>query len=156
MKTSVTAIIAILALAIPFTAKAIKSESASLKELCRVDYPARTQAGRMKGTLSVCVLESDLGRDTSLYIVSSFEKEYPLGVDHILESSIAPIIEKRENEIVILYTSGVNTTCVAIYTIESGVAEFERIEIIAWNDSGIYRKSEDFEKYESLLRKRRA
>ncbi|WP_309381559.1 hypothetical protein [Cerasicoccus frondis] len=154
MKSIAKTIITVLALAVPLSAA--KIENTSLKELCSVDYPARTQAGDMKGTLSVCALESALGRDASLYIVSSFEKEYPSGIDHILEHSIGPIIEKRGEEIAILYTSGTNSTCVAIYTIESGTAEFVKVEVIAWYDEGVYRKSEDFEKYESLLNKRDA
>ena len=74
--------------------------------------------------------------------------------NRILKLSTAPVIEKRGNEIVILYTSGVNTICVATYSIESGIPEFLGIETIAWNDSGVYRKSESFEKYEDLLNKR--
>jgi len=152
MKFFFTAVMPSLILAIPYFSKA--SGSVSFKELCSVDYPALTQAGSMKGTLSVCVLESDLGRDTSLYVISSFKREYALGVDRILKLSIAPVIEKRGKEIVLLYTAGVNTTCVATYSIESGIPEFSGIETIAWNDSGVYRKSESFEKYEDLLNKR--
>jgi hypothetical protein len=126
-----------------------------LSEVCHVEFPAQTQAGEMKSSLAICRLESERGPDDALYVVMTYEREYPPGIDRILKLAHSPIIEQRTNEIVILYTSGVNTTCVAKYSLVSGVAQYKSTETIAWNDSGTYRTSADFNQYTNLLSKRK-
>lgn len=125
-----------------------------LREIDHVSFPANTQMGEMVGTLSVCHLMSQFGPDTSLYIATAYEKEFPASIDHIIVNAHSPIMERKGNNVFILYTSGVNTTCVTTYSVESGAAVFRSTETIAWNDGGYYRKSDNFPKYENLLIKR--
>jgi hypothetical protein len=126
-----------------------------LSEVCHVEFPARTQAGEMKSSLAICRLESERGSDDSLYVVITYDRENPPSIDRILKGAHSPIIERRGNEIILLYTQGVNTTCVTKYSIDSGVAEYKVTETIAWNDSGTYRTSQDFNQYTNLLSKRK-
>jgi hypothetical protein len=122
-----------------------------LSEACHVEYPARTQAGEMNSSLAICRLESKRGPDDALYVVTTWDREYPPSIDRILKGAHSPIIERRGNEIILLYTQGVNTTCVTKYSIDSGAAEYKSTETIAWNDSGVYRTSADFNQYKDLL-----
>jgi len=126
-----------------------------LSEVCHVEFPARTQAGEMKSSLAICRLESERGPDMALYVVITYDREYPPSIDRILKGAHSPIIERRGNEIVILYSSGANTTCVTKYSLDSGAAEHKTTETIAWNDSGTYRTSADFNQYTNLLSKRK-
>jgi hypothetical protein len=113
------------------------------------------QAGEMKCWLALCRLESERGSEEALYVVMTYEREYPPSIDRILRGAHSPIIERRKNEIVILYTSGVNTTSVTKYLLGSGAAEYKSTEVIAWNDGGTYRTSADFNQYTNLLSKRK-
>jgi hypothetical protein len=122
-----------------------------LSEVCHVEYPARTQVGLMNSRLVICKLESARGADDALYVVTTWDREKPPGIDRILKGAHSPIIEPRGNEIIVLYTQGANTTCVEKYSIDSGWAEYKSTETIAWNDSGIYRTSADFNQYTNLL-----
>jgi hypothetical protein len=122
-----------------------------LSEACHVVYPARTQAGEMNSSLAICRFESKRGAADALYVVVTWDREYPPGIDRVLKGAHSPIIERRGNEITILYTQGVNTTCVTKYSIDSGVAEYKSTETIAWNDSGVYRTSANFNQYTNLL-----
>lgn len=122
-----------------------------LSEVCHVEYPAKTQAGEMGSSLAICRLESKRGADDALYVVVTWDREYPPSIDRVLKGAHSPIIERRGNDIIILYTQGVNTTCVAKYSIDSGVAEYKSAETIAWNDSGVYKTSADFDQYTNLL-----
>lgn len=136
------------------TARAQDSRFGTLKEICRVPFPAITQAGPMRGTLSICRLESAHDSDTSLCVVSTYEREYGPRILRLLEMAHSPIIEKKDDRISILYTSGANTTCVTEFSISSGVPKFISTETIAWNDSGVYRKSTNFARYSHLLEER--
>jgi hypothetical protein len=122
-----------------------------LSEVCHVEYPVRTQAGEMNSRLAICRLESTRGADDALYVVITCDREYPPGIDRVLKGAHSPIIELRGNEIIALYTQGVNTTCVTKYSIGAGVAEYKSTETIAWNDGGVYRTGTDFNQYTNLL-----
>jgi hypothetical protein len=116
-----------------------------------VEYPAKTQAGEMDSLLAICRLESKRGADDALYVVVTFDREYPPSIDRVLKGAHSPVIERRGSDIIILYTQGVNTTCVTKYSIDSGVAEYKSTETIAWNDSGVYMTSAAFNQYTNLL-----
>ncbi|MDI1248532.1 MAG: hypothetical protein PSV13_06580 [Lacunisphaera sp.] len=134
--------------------QAKEPEFGALKGICHVSFPATTQAGPMMGTLGACRLESSIGSDNSLCIVAVYEKEYGPEILKILEGDHSPIMERKDDRISVLYTSGVNTTCVTEFSISSGVAKFLSTEAIAWNESGIYRTSASFRRYSHLLEKR--
>lgn len=121
-----------------------------LKELCRVSFPANTQAGPMKGTLSVCRLDSD----TSLCVVAAYEREYGARILRLLELAHSPIMEMTGDRISILYTTGVNTTSVTEFSIAGGGLNFISTETIAWNDSGVWRKSVNFARFSHLYNER--
>lgn len=126
-----------------------------LSAICHVEYPARTQVGEMSASLAVCRLESERGSDeTALYVVETYGRMYPPRIDRILPGACCPVIGRRGNAIVILYTSGMNTTCVTKYSVHSGELKCESTRAIAWNDRGTYRKSADFDEYADLLAKR--
>src|SRR5579859_7863015 len=114
-----------------------------LSEACHVEFPAKTQSGEMGSSLAICRLESKHGADDALYVVITFDREYPPSIDRILKGAHSPIIERRGNDVIILYTQGVNTTCVAKYSIDSGAAEYKSTETIRWNDSGNCKTSAD-------------
>jgi hypothetical protein len=63
-------------------------------------------------------------------------------------------MEMKDKTITILYTSGVNTTCVAVFSISNGVPEYRSTETIAWNEGGKYRTSSTFARYAHLVEKR--
>jgi hypothetical protein len=122
-----------------------------LSEACHVEYPARTQEGQMRSWLAICRLESKHGTDDALYVVVTWEREYPPRIDWVLNGAHSPVVERRGNEIIILYTQGVNTTCITKYSMDSGVAEYKSSEAIAWNDGGVYRTGAGFNQYTNLL-----
>ena len=72
----------------------------------------------------------------------------------LVEASRSICQEKKDDEIVILYAAGVNTTCIARFSILSGYPKLIDEDAIAWNDQGTYRKSESFERYSHLIQKR--
>jgi hypothetical protein len=123
-------------------------------EICGVNFTEDTQMGKIKGRLSVCHLMSDVSPDTKLYFLISHGEEYPSSVDKIIEHSHSPEILKKNEKIDILYTSGANTTCVTTYSLKSGNPEFVSTKTIAWNDDGVFKKSEDFSEYSELWKSR--
>lgn len=129
-------------------------ERAQLKPLAQVDYPARTQEGAMSGTFSVCALESDRGCGPALCVVFSFEKQYPLELDRLIKNGLAPAVERRGDEIVIVYSSGANSTRVMSYSIHTGVPVFQGDELIAWNADGSAHTSARFAAFAALDRRR--
>ena len=126
----------------------------SFSEKCGVTFDGLTQMGKMEIRLSVCELTSERGWDSSLFVIITYEKEFSPHVIKLLEGAHAPIIEKKDDEIVILYAAGVNTTCIARFSILSGYPKLIDEDAIAWNDQGTYRKSESFERYSHLIQKR--
>lgn len=131
-----------------------ETEFGKFKEVCHIPFTVTTQAGSMLGTLGVCRLESSIGSDNSLCVVAAYEREYGPTIIKILEGAHSPIMEQNGDKILVLYTSGVNTTCVSVFSISSGVAKFVSTEAIAWNESGTYRTSGSFKSYSELLEKR--
>jgi hypothetical protein len=109
----------------------------------------------MPSSLAICKMESKLGSDQALYVVMTFDREYPPRIDRILKGAHSPVVERRGNQIIVLYTTGANTTCVTKYSLDSGVAVYKSTETIAWNDGGVYRTSADFSQYTNLLSKRK-
>jgi hypothetical protein len=105
----------------------------------------------MTSSLAICRLESKRGVDDALYVVITCDQEYPPSIDRVIKGAHSPIIERRGNEIIVLYTQGVNTTCVTKYSIDSGVVKYKSTETIAWNDGGVYRTSAGFNQYTNLL-----
>jgi len=108
----------------------------------------------MKVILSTCRLESAHDTDTSLCVVSTYEREYGPRILRLLETAHSPMMEKKDDRISILYTSGANTTCVTEFSIASGVPRFISTETIAWNDRGVWRKSTSFSRYSHLFEER--
>lgn len=131
-----------------------KLDFGSFSEKCGVTFDGLTQIGKMEIRLSICELASERGWDSSLFVIITYEKEFSPHVVKLLEGAHAPIIERKDDEIVILYAAGVNTTCIARFSIVSGYPEFIDNEAIVWNDQGTCRKSESFEKYFHLMQKR--
>ena len=125
-----------------------------LNEACHVSFPIKTQAGPMSGTLAVCRLETEQTTGTSLYVVGVYEKEYAPEILRIFKHGHSPIMELEGERISILFTSGANTTCVAEFSIASGLPEYLTTETIAWNDGGIYRTSSAYPRYQHLIEKR--
>lgn len=125
-----------------------------LSEICSEDFMASTQMGEVEASLSVCHLQSTMGPDTSLYVVVYYAREFSTYVERILPNACSPVMGRDGDEVFILYTSGVNTTCATIYSIKSGVVRFRSTETIAWNDGGIFRRGKSFHRYESILWKR--
>jgi hypothetical protein len=131
------------------------TEKIHLLEISSVPFVAQTQIGEIDAEFSVCLLQSRHGTDSSLYITVKYSKEYPAYIDRILSHAHSPIVEKIDGKIIVLYTSGANTTWVTIYDITSSLPEFIETKTIAWNDQGHWRKSQDFDQYEDLYRSRK-
>jgi hypothetical protein len=133
---------------------AAKPEFGEMVPICSVSFTANTQIGEMPCQVAVCRLESDSGSGSSLYVVAGYAREYSPRVVRIMEAAHSPIIEKRGDRLVVLFTGGANTTLVSEFSIAKGVLEYLSEEAIAWNDRGVYRTSASFERYSDLLRRR--
>ena len=96
---------------------AANNEFGEMVAICRVSFVAKTQAGEMSCSVAVCSLDSDRGSDPSLYVVTAYEREYPPRVVRILEGAHSPVMEKNGDRVSVLFTSGVNTTCVAEFSL---------------------------------------
>jgi hypothetical protein len=132
----------------------ILQKNIHFSEICGLDFTVDTQKGKIEARFSVCHLQSEFGSDNGLYVVISYAQHWPAHVDKIIKEAHSPVIRKKNNRIDILYTSGVNTTCVTTYTLKSGIPEFVSTKTIAWNDGGHFRRSADFEKYSDLWNSR--
>lgn len=126
-----------------------------LKDVCSVPFSAQTQEGEMDATFAVCQLQSAGGTDTSLYLVLRFAGQAPARIIRVLEKAHSPAIETRSATIVVLYTSGANTTCVTIYDLATGLPRFLETNVIAWNDQGEWQKSDAFRLYKRLNDRRK-
>lgn len=133
---------------------AAKGELGEMTAICRVSFTKKTQAGEIPCHVAVCTLDSAVGASAELYVVTAFEREYAPRIVRILEGGHSPVIEKTADRISILFTRGVNSTCVAEFSLAKGTLTFVSQEEIAWNDSGIYRTSASFPKYAHLLKRR--
>jgi hypothetical protein len=122
--------------------------------ICTVPFTAKTQVGEILCEVAVCRLDSEVGSGSSLYVVTAYGREYAPRVERILEVAHSPIIEKRGDRIVILFTGGANTTLVSEFSVAKGLVEYLSEEAIAWNDRGTYRTSASFAQYSELLRRR--
>lgn len=136
-----------------FEANRIKGD---LEEVCQIQFPVKTDKQQEEVIISVYRKKFQDEVENALYVAITYDKDSSAKFDLKLFDAHSPVIEKQGNKVVVLYTSGVNTTCVAIYSMKNGKAEFKYKETIAWNDGGRYRQSKCFPKYESLLKKRNA
>jgi hypothetical protein len=133
---------------------AAKPQFGEMVPICMVSFTAKTQMGEIPCQVAVCRLESAMGTGSSLYVVTAYDREYSPRIERILEVAHSPIIEKRGDRIVVLFTGGANTTLVAVFSTEKGLLEYLSEEVIAWNDRGTYRTSASFAQYSELLRRR--
>lgn len=127
-----------------------------MASLCSETYTASTQDGKIPCWVGVCRLESAIGVSPSLYVVQAHERVVPPQIVRILNGGHSPIMEKKADRVTILFTQGVNSTVVAEFSVAKGILTFIREEVIAWNDSGTYRKSDSFPRYADLLAARDA
>lgn len=146
-------LVALLCLLFPLQLGA-EAQFGAMVPVCTVSFIAKTQAGEMLCHVAVCRMESKVGSSSSLYVMTAYDREYSPRIEKILELSHSPIIEKWGERIVILYTSGVNTTLVAEFSVEKGLLEYLSEEAISWNDQGTHRTSPSFARYSELLRRR--
>jgi hypothetical protein len=133
---------------------AAKPQFGEMVPICSVSFTAKTQAGEIPCRVAVCRLESEVGSGSSLYVVTAYEREYSPRVERIFAAAHSPIIEKRGDRIVILFTGGANATLVSEFSVAKGLLEHLSEDAIAWNDGGVFRTSTSFARYSELLSRR--
>ncbi len=122
-----------------------------IKERLTLQTPTETS----KSSVILYVGESREERESSLSVAYSLGVEAPLNKVVEFENAHSPAIEKIKNSVIILFTAGANTTCVARIEILDGLPKHVSTETIAWNDSGAYRTSESYPEYRHLIEKRK-
>lgn len=105
-----------------------------------------------KAELVIRIGQSERKENPFISVIYSYGMEAILHEVVSLEHGHSPYAERKGNHVLLLFTAGTNTTCVAKIGIEEGIPRHLSTETIAWNDSGVYRTSDSFSKYKHLLK----